>query len=139
MRIMGLDLGTKTIGVAISDALLITAQPIETITRKDPDKLRKSLARIEELIQQNDVELIILGYPKNMDDSIGERAQFSEMFKEKLERRTGLEVILWDERLTTVAADEVLMESGVRRENRKKYIDQIAAQFILQEYLDSRN
>lgn len=138
MRVMGLDLGTKTIGVAISDALLITAQPVETITRKDPDKLRKSLARIEELILQNEVELIVLGYPKNMDDSIGERAQFSEMFKEKLERRTGLEVILWDERLTTIAADEVLMESGVRREDRKKYIDQIAAQFILQEYLDSQ-
>lgn len=138
MKVMGLDLGTKTIGVAISDALLITAQPVETITRKDPDKLRKSLARIEELVLENEVELIILGYPKNMDDSIGERAQFSEMFKEKLERRTGLEVILWDERLTTVAADEVLMESGVRRENRKKYIDQIAAQFILQEYLDSQ-
>lgn len=137
MKIMGLDLGTKTIGVAISDALLITAQPIETITRKDPNKLRQSLARIEALIEEHGVEKIILGYPKNMNDTIGERALFSEEFKDKLERRTGLEVILWDERLTTVAADEVLEESGVAKENRKKYIDQIAAVFILQEYLDS--
>jgi len=137
MKIMGLDLGTKTVGVAISDPLLLTAQPIETITRKEENKLRRTLARIEELIVENDVEKIVLGYPKNMNDSIGERARFSEEFKETLERRTGLEVVLWDERLTTVAADEVLIESGVRRENRKKYVDQIAAVFILQEYLDS--
>ena len=137
MKIMGLDLGTKTVGVAISDPLLITAQPVETITRKEENKLRQTLARIEELIVANDVEKIVLGYPKNMNDSIGPRAKFSEEFKEKLERRTGLEVILWDERLTTVAADEVLIESNVRRENRKKYVDQIAAVFILQEYLDN--
>lgn len=136
MKIMGLDLGTKTVGVAISDPLLLTAQPVETITRKEENKLRQTLARIEALIEENGVEKIVLGYPKNMNDTIGPRAQFSEEFKEKLERRTGLEVVLWDERLTTVAADEVLMESGVRRENRKKYVDQIAAVFILQEYLD---
>ena len=136
MKIMGLDLGSKTVGVAISDPLLITAQPVETITRKEENKLRQTLARIEQLIVQNGVERIVLGYPKNMNDTIGERARFSEEFKEKLERRTGLEVILWDERLTTVAADEALIESGVRRENRKKYVDQIAAVFILQEYLD---
>ena len=135
MKIMGLDLGSKTVGVAISDSLL-TAQPLETITRKEENKLRQTLARIEELIEQNDVERIVLGYPKNMNDTIGDRARFSEEFKDKLERRTGLEVILWDERLTTVAADEALIESGVRRENRKKYVDQIAAVFILQEYLD---
>ena len=137
MKIMGLDLGSKTVGVAISDPLLLTAQPVETITRKEENKLRQTLARIEELIVENKVERIVLGYPKNMDDSIGDRARFSEEFKDKLERRTGLEVILWDERLTTVAADEVLIESGVRRENRKRYVDQIAAVFILQEYLDS--
>ncbi len=136
MKIMGLDLGTKTVGVAISDSLLVTAQPVETITRKEENKLRQTLARIEELIEANEVEKIVLGYPKNMNDTIGPRALFSEEFKEKLERRTGLEVILWDERLTTVAADEVLIKSGVRRENRKKYVDQIAAVFILQEYLD---
>lgn len=137
MKIMGLDLGTKTVGVAISDPLLVTAQPVETITRKEENKLRQTLARIEELIEKNGVEKIVLGYPKNMNDTIGPRAIFSEEFKEKLERRTGLEVILWDERLTTVAADDVLIESGVRRENRKKYVDQIAAVFILQEYLDN--
>ena len=137
MKIMGLDLGSKTVGVAISDPLLITAQPVETITRKEENKLRQTLARIEELIVKNDVGKIVLGYPKNMNDSIGPRALLSEEFKEKLERRSGLEVILWDERLTTVAAEESLIESGVRRENRKKYVDQIAAVFILQEYLDS--
>lgn len=136
MRIMGLDLGSKTVGVAISDPMLLTAQPIETITRKEENKLRQTLARIEELIVEYEVSLIVLGYPKNMDDSIGPRAQFSEEFKDKLSRRTGLEVILWDERLTTVAAEEVLIESNVRREHRKKYVDQIAAVFILQEYLD---
>ena len=137
MKIMGLDLGTKTVGVAISDALLITAQPVETITRKQPDKLRQTLARIEQLIEDNGVEKIILGYPKNMNDTVGERALFSEEFKEKLERRTGLEVILWDERLTTVAATEVLDESNVPRSEQKKYVDQIAASLILQEHLDS--
>ena len=137
MKIMGLDLGSKTVGVAISDALLVTAQPIETITRKEENKLRQTLARIEALICEHDVGKIVLGYPKNMNDTIGPRALFSEEFKEKLERRTGLEVILWDERLTTVAANDSLIESGVRRENRKKYVDQIAAVFILQEYLDS--
>ena len=132
-----MDLGSKTVGVAISDPMLVTAQPIETITRKEENKLRRTLARIEELIVEYGVEKIVLGYPKNMDDSIGPRALISEDFKESLMRRTGLDVILWDERLTTVAADEVLKESGVRRENRKKYVDQIAAVFILQEYLDS--
>lgn len=137
MRIMGLDLGSKTVGVAISDPLLITAQPVETIVRKDENKLRKTFARIEELIVEYEVDRIVLGYPKNMNDTIGPRAMLSEEFRESLIRRTGLEVILWDERLTTVAAEEVLIESNVRRENRKKYVDQIAAVFILQEYLDN--
>lgn len=137
MRIMGLDLGSKTVGVAISDPLLITAQPVETIVRKDENKLRKTFARIEELIVEYEVEKIVLGYPKNMNDTIGPRAMLSEEFRESLMRRTGLDVILWDERLTTVAAEEVLIESNVRRENRKKYVDQIAAVFILQEYLDN--
>lgn len=137
MRIMGLDYGSKTVGVAISDPLLITAQPIETIVRKDENKLRKTFARIEELIVEYEVEKIVLGYPKNMNDTVGPRALLSEEFRESLMRRTGLEVILWDERLTTVAAEEVLIESNVRRENRKKYVDQIAAVFILQEYLDN--
>lgn len=137
MRIMGLDYGTKTVGVAISDALGLTAQGIETITRKEENKLRRTCARIEELIKEYKVEKIVLGFPKHMNNDIGERAEKSLEFKEILERRTGLEVIMWDERLTTISAERTLMESGVRRENRKKYIDKIAAVFILQGYLDS--
>lgn len=137
MRIMGLDYGTKTVGVAISDALLLTAQGIETIERKEENKLRKTCARIEALIQEYEVERIVLGFPKHMNNDIGECAQKSLEFKEMLERRTGLEVVMWDERLTTAAAERTLIESDVRRENRKKYIDKIAAVFILQGYLDS--
>ena len=137
MRIMGLDYGSKTVGVAISDALLLTAQGIETIERKEENKLRKTLARIEALIKEYEVEKIVLGLPLNMNDTIGERAQKTLEFKAMLERRTGLEVILWDERLTTVEAEQILIESNVRREDRKKYIDKIAAGFILQGYLDS--
>lgn len=136
MRIMGLDFGSKTVGVAISDPLLITAQGIEIIRRQDENKLRKTLARIEELIVQYEVTEIVLGLPKNMNDTIGERAQLSLEFKEKLERRSGLPVTMWDERLTTVAADKAMMEAGIRREHRKEYVDKIAAVFILQGYLD---
>lgn len=137
MRIMGLDYGSKTVGVAISDSLLLTAQSIETIERKEENKLRKTLARIEALIKEYEVEKIILGFPINMNDTIGERAEKTLEFKAMLERRTGLEVILWDERLTTVEAEQILIESNVRREDRKKFIDKIAAGFILQGYLDS--
>ncbi len=136
MRIMGLDLGTKTVGVAISDALQLTAQGIETITRKDENKLRQTLARIEQLILEYEVSEIVLGLPKHMNNDLGDRAEFSLEFKDKLERRTGLPVALWDERLTTVSADRVLMESGVRREDRKQFVDKIAATIILQGYLD---
>ncbi len=136
MRIMGLDFGSKTVGVAISDPLLITAQGIEIIRRKEENKLRRTLARIEELIVEYEVSRIVLGLPKNMNDTIGERAQLSLEFKDKLERRTGLPVEMWDERLTTVAADRVMIEAGIRRENRKEYVDKIAAVFILQGYLD---
>ena len=136
MRVMGLDYGTRTVGVAISDALKITAQGLETIERKEENKLRKTLQRIEALIKEYEVDTIVLGYPKNMNDTVGERAERSLEFKEMLERRTGLTVVMWDERLTTVAADKVLMECDVRRENRKAYVDRIAAVFILQGYLD---
>ena len=139
MRVMGLDYGTRTVGVAISDALKITAQGIETIERKEENKLRKTLQRIEALIKEYEVDTIVLGYPKNMNDTVGERAERSLEFKEMLERRTGLTVVMWDERLTTVAADKVLMECDVRRENRKAYVDRIAAVFILQGYLDSQS
>ena len=138
MRIMGLDFGSKTVGVAISDPLLITAQGTEIIRRKEENKLRKTLARIEELIVQYEVAEIVLGFPKNMNDTIGERAELALEFKDKLERRTGLPVIMWDERLTTVAADRAMMEAGIRREDRKEYVDKIAAVFILQGYLDRR-
>ena len=137
MRIMGLDYGSKTVGVAVSDALGLTAQAVETIQRKEENKLRKTLARIEALIQEYGAERIVLGFPKNMNNTIGDRAEKSLAFQEMLERRTGLPVIMWDERLTTVEAERTLTESGVRRENRKQYVDQIAAVFILQGYLDS--
>ena len=137
MRVLGLDYGSKTVGVAISDPLGITAQGVATIWRKQENHLRQTLARIEELVSEYHVEKIVLGYPKNMNNTIGERAQKSLEFKEMLERRTGLEVIMWDERLTTVEANRTLMEASVRRENRKQYLDQLAAVFILQGYLDS--
>ena len=138
MRIMGLDFGSKTVGVAISDELLITAQGIEIIRRKEENKLRQTLARIEALIEEYGVEEIVLGYPKNMNNTEGERVALTNEFKEKLERRTGLPIALWDERLTTVAADRFMMEAGIRREERKEHVDRIAATFILQGYLDYR-
>lgn len=137
MRVMGLDFGSKTVGVAVSDLLGITAQGVETIDRKEENKLRKTLARIEELVKEYDVEKIVLGFPKNMNNTIGERAEKTLEFKAMLERRIGIPVIMWDERLTTVEAERTLIESNVRRENRKKYVDKIAAIFILQGYLDS--
>ncbi len=139
MRIMGLDYGSKTVGVAISDPLLITAQGKEIVRREKEDKLRKTLARIEELIQENEVTEIVLGNPKNLNGTEGDRVQKTLAFKEMLERRTGLPVNLWDERLTTVAADKYMIEAGIRRENRKDYVDEIAAVFILQGYLDSKS
>ena len=116
MRIMGLDFGSRTVGVAISDSLLLTAQGVEIIRRKEENKLRQTLARIEELIVENEVEEIVLGLPKNMNDTEGVRVE-----------------------LTTVAADKAMMEAGIRRENRKDYVDMIAATLILQGYLDRRN
>lgn len=119
MRILGLDFGSKTVGVAVSDGLLLTAQGVETIERKDENKLRKTCARIEELIAEYEITEIVLGLPKNMNNTEGERVEKTKAFGEMLERRTGLPVHYWDERLTTVAAEQILMESGVRRENRK--------------------
>ena len=131
MRVMGLDYGSKTVGVAISDPLGLTAQGIETIERKEENKLRRTCARIEALIREYEVEKIVLGLPKHMNNDIGERAEKTLEFRDMLTRRTGLEVIMWDERLTTVEAERTLIETGVRRENRKKHIDQIAAVFIM--------
>lgn len=136
MRIMGLDFGAKTVGVAVSDPLFITAQGVEIIRRKSENKLRQTFARIEELIEEYEVDRIVVGLPRNMNASEGERAEKTRAFAEQLFRRTGIEPIMWDERLTTVAADKVMMETGIRRENRKEYVDAIAASFILQGYLD---
>ncbi len=138
MRILGLDFGSKTVGVAVCDPLGITAQGVEIVRRKDENKLRQTYARIEEIIAEYQVEKIVLGLPKNMNNSLGDRVEKTMAFKEALERRTGLEIIMWDERLTTVAADRAMMEAGIRRENRKDYVDMIAAELILQGYLDSR-
>ena len=136
MRILGLDFGSKTVGVAVSDELLITAQGVEIVRRKSPSKLRQTLARINELVGEYGIERIVLGYPKNMNNTEGDRCKKTKEFKELLEKRCNLPVILWDERLTTVAADNSMMEMGIRRENRKEYVDEIAAIFILQGYLD---
>lgn len=136
MRIMGLDYGSRTVGVAVSDGLGITAQAVETIFRKEENKLRRTCARLEELIREYQVEKIVLGLPVHMNSDVGERAERTMEFARLLERRTGLDVILWDERLTTAEAEEILIRQKVRREDRKKYIDQIAAMLILQGYLD---
>ena len=137
IRIMGLDFGSKTVGVAVSDPLGITAQGIEIVRRTSENKLRKTLARIEALVAEYQVTEFVLGLTKNMNNTSGERVEKTMEFKAMLERRTGLPVHMWDERLTTVAADRTLIEAGVRRENRKEYVDMLAAVYILQGYLDS--
>lgn len=136
MRILGLDFGAHTVGVAVSDELGLTAQGVEIIRRKSPGRLRQTLARIEELASYYHVEKIVLGYPKNMNNTEGERCEKTREFKGMLEHRVDIPVELWDERLTTVAADMIMKESGIRRENRKEYVDEIAAMLILQGYLD---
>ncbi len=135
MRIMGLDLGSKTCGVAVTDELGLTAQGLEVIRRKEENKLRKTLARITELIDEYKVEKIVLGYPKNMDGSVSKRCELSEEFAKKLAGRTGIEVILWDERLTTVSAHEIMIEAGLKREEREKIVDKVAAVLILEDYM----
>ncbi len=137
MRILGLDYGSKTVGVAVSDPLGLTAQRVETIWRKQENKLRRTLARIEELVKEYQAERIVIGLPRNMNNTMGERAEKSLEFGDLVEKRTGLPVIMWDERLTTREAERALMEAGVRRENRKDYLDSVAALLILQLYLDS--
>lgn len=137
MRILGLDYGSKTVGVAVSDPLLVMATSVEIIRRDSENKLRRTLARIESLIAEYEVDRIVLGLPKNMNNTLGDRVEKTMEFKAMLERRTGLPVIMWDERLTTVMAHKTMIESGVRREDRDKYVDSIAAMFILQGYLDS--
>ncbi len=136
MRILGLDYGSKTVGTAVSDELMLTAQGIGIIRRKSPDKLRRTLAEIEGLVEQYGVQTIVLGYPKNMNNTEGDRCAKTKEFRDMLVRRTGCEVVLWDERLTTVAAERAMTEAGIRREDRREYVDEIAAVLILQGYLD---
>ncbi len=136
MRVIGLDYGSKTVGVAISDAIYLTAQSFEIIRRDSENKLRKTLARIEEIISEYQVEKIVLGFPKNMNNTIGPRAEKTLEFKEMLERRTGLEVILWDERLSTAFAHRAMGEAQIDGKERKKYVDSVAAAYILQAYMD---
>ena len=124
MRLLGLDYGSKTVGVAVTDPLGYTAQPLETITRKEENKLRRTLARIEQLVGEYQIEKIVLGYPVNMDGSAGERAELALAFKAMLERRTKLE-------------DEILQECGMPREKRKTVIDQVAAGLILQDFMEN--
>ena len=139
MRIMGLDFGSKTVGVAVSDSLGITAQPIEIVRRDKENQLRKTLQRIEELIKEYEVSLIVLGLPKNMNDTSGERVAKTMEFKEMLERRTGLKVEMLDERLTTVQAENIMALSGVQKKDFKAHVDEIAAAIILQTYMDSHD
>lgn len=133
--IMGLDYGSRTVGVAFIDALGLTAQPAETIERKIENKLRRTCARLTTLAAERRVTLIVLGRPLHMDGTEGERVRQCEIFREMLERRTGIPVVWQDERLTTVEADEILAENGVPRENRKEVIDQVAACLILRDYM----
>lgn len=137
MRILGLDYGTKTIGVAISDPFGWTAQGIETIKRQDPRNLIESIKRIDELVQEYKVEKIIVGLPKNMNNSEGERVKSTMYFVNRLSKELNIEVDTYDERLSTVSAERILIEGQVRRENRKEYIDKVAATIILQTYLDT--
>ena len=136
MRIMGLDYGDKTVGVAISDELGLTAQPFETIYRERWNKHRQTCKRLEEIIIEKKVERIVVGKPLNMNGTEGERLERTREFIGMIERRTGLEVIELDERLTTMEADRILDMTGVAESGRKEYIDKMAAAIILQTYLD---
>lgn len=138
-RIMGLDYGSVTVGVALSDEMQITAQGLEVIRRKDENKLRRTFARIEEIIKEYDVEGIVLGFPKNMNNSEGERCIRTTEFAKKLEMRTGLKVEFQDERLSTVEAHNVMIEADLRREKRARVVDMVAATIILERYLDKKN
>jgi len=138
-RIMGLDYGSRTIGVALSDPLRITAQGLETVTRKSENKLRQSLARLEAIIREYDVDYVVLGLPLNMNNEYGDRARRTVEFGEMLKRRTGLNVVMRDERLTSNQAHRVLSEAGLKTEEHKKHVDTMAAVLILQNYLDEMN
>ena len=133
---MGLDYGNVHVGVALSDKLGMTAYPLEVIKRKDSNKLRKTFARIEEIAREYKVDKIIIGLPLNMDDSESEISKTVIDFSENIKRRTGLPVELWDERLSTLEATDILKEAGIKVQDRKTYIDKIAASFILRRYME---
>ncbi|MEK4759379.1 Holliday junction resolvase RuvX [Viridibacillus sp. FSL E2-0187] len=137
MRIMGLDVGSKTVGVAISDALGWTAQGIETV-KIDEENDEFGMDRIRELVQSYGVTEFVVGFPKNMNNTVGPRGEASQRYKELLEETFSLKVTLWDERLTTMAAERLLIEADVRRKDRKKVIDKMAAVMILQGFLDRK-
>ena len=140
MRILGLDYGDKTIGVAVSDPFGWTAQGVEIIRRENPAEYKKSLRRLGELIEEYHAEAIVLGYPKNLDNSEGERCEKTKAFCERLKNRfPKTEVVLWDERFSTVAAERELREANLSHGQRKRVIDKMAAVHILQGYLDSRS
>lgn len=138
MRILGLDFGSKTIGVAVCDPFGWTAQGLEIIRREEENNLKKSIVRISELCREYAVESIVLGLPKNMNNTEGERVEKTLAFKKRLEKELKLPVELWDERLSTVAAERSLLEADLSRAKRKKVIDKMAAMYILQGYLDSK-
>lgn len=138
MRVMGLDVGSRTVGVAVSDALGWTGQGLETI-KINEEEGELGLDRVEELVKQYGVSEFVVGFPKNMNNTVGPRGEASIAYKEQLEERFGLPVTLWDERLTTMAAERVLIEADVRRKDRKKVIDKMAAVMILQGYLDRKS
>jgi putative pre-16S rRNA nuclease len=138
MRIMGLDVGSKTVGVSLSDAFGWTAQGLKTIQINE-DKGEYGFEEIGTLIKENEVSKVVVGLPKNMNGTIGPRGEASQLYADELNKRFGVPVVLWDERLTTVAAERVLLEADVSRKKRKKVIDKMAASMILQGYLDSQN
>ncbi|WP_182188260.1 Holliday junction resolvase RuvX [Pectinatus frisingensis] len=134
MRVIGLDVGDKTIGVAVSDALMFTAQGIETIRRT---VWENDLRRLKELFDEYDVDKIVVGLPRNMNGTEGERCDIVRDFAKRLQDVVDNEIIFWDERLSTVAAEKYLVAADVSRAKRRKVIDKMAAVFILQGYLDS--
>lgn len=138
MRTLGLDFGSKTVGVAVTDPLGLTAQGVEIIRRQKENHLRKTYQRIKELCDRYDVEKIVLGLPLNMDDTMGDRAEKTLEFKNELERRLSVPVLLVDERLTTVEAIEIMDEAGIKVSERERYVDMIAATIILQDYMNSQ-
>jgi putative holliday junction resolvase len=138
MRVMGLDVGSKTVGVAISDELGWTAQGLETL-KINEEQNSFGFEQLGKLIHEYKVEIVVVGLPKNMNGTIGPRGEASQRFAQELETRFGITPILWDERLTTMAAERVLIEADVSRKKRKKVIDKMAAVMILQGYLDSKN